>query len=78
VSRNKNVSKEPAETSSKLKLILKKEGSDSTKFLVIFIFFGLVLYVEYDVMNFDFCFRYCLVHDSEYFEITIAGTAGRR
>lgn len=52
VLRNKNVSKEPADPSSNLKLILKKEGADSTKFLVIFLFSDVVPYVEHDVMNF--------------------------
>jgi hypothetical protein len=51
MSRNKNVSKVPADPSSKLKLTLKKEGADSTKFLVVFLFLDIVLHVEHDVMN---------------------------
>jgi hypothetical protein len=38
MSRNKNVSRKPANLSSKLKLTLKKERADFTKFLKVFLF----------------------------------------
>jgi hypothetical protein len=48
MSRDKNVSKEPVDPSSKLKFTLKKDGADSTKLLL---FLDTVLYVAHDAMN---------------------------